>query len=260
MTTQAITGRTRHPAKAFGALVKIEAKLAGRAPVGLVLGFALPVLLLVILGSVPALRKPIHPGSALTLLGQYIPVLIGLVLSMIALVSLPIPLALNRERGWLRRFSTTPVAPAWLLAAQVVVNLVMALMAIVVLVVGGAVFYHVRLPSSQAFGFLLTLVLVTAAMFAIGLLIAALAPTPQVAGVLGTAFLYPLLFFAGLWVPRQAMSHMLQRIGDFTPLGAAMRALQDAMQGSFPTARALLVLIAWAVIFGAAAVRYFRWE
>jgi len=49
----------------------------------------------------------------------------------------------------------------------------------------------------------LSLALVIAAMFAIGLLITAIAPTPQVAGVLGAVCLDPLLFFAGLWVPRQ---------------------------------------------------------
>jgi len=215
-------------------------------------------MLLVILGSVPALRKPIHPGSTLTLFGEYIPVLIGLVLTLIALVSLPIPLAVYRERGWLRRFSATPVGPSRLLAAQVVVNLVIAAMAIVAILAGGTA-YGVRLPSQPA-GFVMALVLVTAAMFAIGLLVAAIAGTPQVAVVLGSACLYPMLFFSGLWVPRQDMSPMLQRIGDFTPLGAGMQALQDAMTGQFPTARALLVMAAWAVVFGAAAVRFFRWE
>ncbi len=59
-----------------------------------------------------------------------------------------------------------------------------------------------RRPKNRTFA-VLSLALVIAAMFAIGLLITAIAPTPQVAGVLGAVCLYPLSFFAGLWVPRQ---------------------------------------------------------
>ena len=57
---------------------------------------------------------------------------------------------------------------------------------------------------------MLSLALVIAAMFAIGLLITAIAPTPQVAGVLGAVCLDPLSFFAGLWVPGKSMSHPLR--------------------------------------------------
>ena len=45
-----------------------------------------------------------------------------------------------------------------------------------------------------------------------------------------------------------------------TPLGAAVEALQRAMQSGFPPASSLLVLAAYTVIFGALAVRFFKWE
>ncbi len=44
---------------------------------------------------------------------------------------------------------------------------------------------------------MLALVLATAAMFALGLLIAARPTTPAAAGVFGSLALYPMLFFAG---------------------------------------------------------------
>jgi len=34
----------------------------------------------------------------------------------------------------------------------------------------------------------------------------------------------------------------------------------SSMQGSFPPAQPLLVMAAWAVVFGLAAVKLFRWE
>ncbi|HEU5355535.1 MAG TPA: hypothetical protein VFU65_13785 [Actinocrinis sp.] len=49
-------------------------------------------------------------------------------------------------------------------------------------------------------------------------------------------------------------------MSDYTPLGAAVQALQDSMSGTFPAARALLVLVAYAAVFGYGAVRMFSWE
>jgi ABC-2 type transport system permease protein len=56
------------------------------------------------------------------------------------------------------------------------------------------------------------------------------------------------------------MVPVLRDIGDWTPLGAAVRALKNSMQGTFPSAQSLLVMTAYAVAFGFLAVRCFRWE
>jgi len=258
MTTYAIPSRIRPRARTFRELVTVETKIALRVPVGLVLGVLIPVVLLAILSAIPGLKKP-APGSTLTMFTQYVPVLIGLSLCLIALISLPIPMVTNRQMGVLRRFATTPAPRSWLLATQVIINVVLALVAIVILVAGGVAFFGAHLPSQWP-GFVLSALLATAAMFAIGLLITAVAPTPQVAGVLGTVLLYPLLFFAGMWTPKQNLSPLLQHIGNYTPLGAAVQAMDAAMQGNFPPARPLLVMAAYAVLFSIAAIRFFRWE
>jgi len=261
MTTHAIPRRirpARPPGRGFRALAAIEAKLALRAPIGLVLGVLLPAMFLVIFNAIPALKKP-AAGTTLTLFAQYIPVLICLSLALIALVSLPIPLVTNRQAGVLRRFSATPAPPSWLLAAQVLTNMAMAVVAIVIIVGGGAMFFGVPLAPQLA-GFTLSAILAAIAMFAIGLLVAAIARSPAVAGVLGTVLLYPLLFFAGLWAPRQDLAPVWQHIGTYTPLCAAVQAMESAMQGHFPGAQPLLVMAAYAVVFGVAAIRLFRWE
>ena len=258
MTTHAMPVPVRSPARGFGELVKVETKIAVRAPLGLALGVLLPVIVLVIVGAIPEMKK-LAPGSTLTMFSQYIPVLIGTSLCLIALINLPLSLVTNRQIGVLRRFATTPAPPAWLLAAQLIINTAVAVMAIIILIAGGVLFFGASLPSQWP-GFVLSVLLATAAMFAIGLLITAIAPTPQVAGVVGTVLLYPLMFFAGMWIPMQNMSPLLHHIADYTPLGAAVQAMDAAMQGSFPPARPLLVMAAYAVVFGAAAIRWFRWE
>jgi len=258
MSVATATLTHRPPRRAMRELVVAEAKLVWREPAGLVLGVFVPVLLLVIFGMAPGLKKHIVGVSPpTTYMSFYVPVLIGMVLTLIALVTLPIGLVLQRERAFLRRLSTTPVAPRWLLAAQVVVNLALALLAMILIVAGAVVFFHVAAPV-QLGGFVLSALFATAALFAMGLVIAAIAPSERAAGVLGTVLLYPLLFFAGLWTPK--MSGTMHRISNFTPLGAAVHAMLSSMHGTFPSAEPLLVMAGYAVVLGFLAVRLFRWE
>jgi ABC-2 type transport system permease protein len=216
-------------------------------------------LLEVIFGNVPGMNRPEAKLGGLTFFNVYFPIVIALSVAILALVSLPTRLSSYREQGILRRLSTTPVPPSWMLAAQVVMNLALAVAALGVVVVVGATAYGLGMPK-QPGGFVLALVLTIAAMFAIGLWVSSFARSGAVANGIGQLVLYPLLFFAGLWVPREEMTPVLRSIGDWTPLGAAVQALQSSMQGAFPSAQSLLVMFAYALVFGFLAVRFFRWE
>ena len=90
--------------------------------------------------------------------------------------------------------------------------------------------------------------------------ISAIARTQNAAQDIGHLLVWPTLFFAGLLFPRWALPAVLRDIGDWTPSGAAVHALQDSMLGTFLSAQLLLVLAGWAVVFGFLAVRCFRWE
>jgi ABC-2 type transport system permease protein len=100
------------------------------------------------------------------------------------------------------------------------------------------------LGAPRAFGgFILALILSIATMFAIGLWVSAVARTTGAAGAIGQLLLYPLLFFAGLWLPQERMGSVLTQISHLTPLGAAVHSLQSSMLGTFPSADSLLVLV-----------------
>ena len=123
----------------------------------------------------------------------------------------------------------------------------------------GRVAFGVRLPGQLA-GFVLAYLLSAAGVFAVGLLIAALAPSGKAGNSIGTLLFFPSMFFAGLWTPREAMPAAIRRIGDFTPLGAGERALHEAAVGHWPNLLSIVVLFGYVVVFGAAAARLFRWE
>jgi len=52
----------------------------------------------------------------------------------------------------------------------------------------------------------------------------------------------------------------MQQIGNFTPLGAALHAVRDSWMGLAPRPEYLGIMAAYAVIAGALAARFFRWE
>jgi ABC-2 type transport system permease protein len=243
---------------AFGKIVVNEARLAWRRPIGLIGGVGIPVLLLVIFGELPAFQQPAASLGGLTPFDVYVPILSVFALAMLALMGLPIPLVTYRELGVLRRLSTTPVPQSWLLAAQGAVQLCVALTALVVIVVAGVTVFGAAVPRSLG-GFALSAVMSIAGLFPIGLVIAAIARTANGASVIGRLAFFPMMFFAGLWLPRELMPAVLLDISNYTPLGAAVEAMQESMLGGSLPAAPLLVLAAYAVVFGFLARRFFRW-
>jgi ABC-2 type transport system permease protein len=120
---------------AFGKVVLNEARLTWRRPIALIAGVALPVFLTVLFGNLPTFRQAPASFGGITLFDAYVPVLAVFSLAMLALLGLPTPLASYRELGILRRLSTTPVPPSWLLAAQGLVQLCVAVAGIAVILV-----------------------------------------------------------------------------------------------------------------------------
>ncbi|GII97202.1 ABC transporter permease [Sinosporangium siamense] len=240
-------------------LIKAESKLCLRDKVAPLWGVGFPLIVLIILGAIPTLREPVEGGGGLTYFDFYVPVLILFNLAILATAALPITLAGYRESGVLRRLRTTPIGPARVLTAQLVASFAIALVAMILFLAVAGLGFGVDLPRNP-FGFAVAWLLAAAALLSIGLLITALAPGRGPASAIGTVLFFPLMFFAGLWVPIPQMPPVLQTISYYTPLGAGMRAFQDAYQGNFPSILPLVILTAYAAGCSLIAVRWFRWE
>ena len=240
-------------------LTAMELRLFLREPNGFVWCVLVPVVILVILGNVTPFQKP-EPGlGGLRVIDLYVPILATMALAGLALFITPLFLAVYREKGILRRLATTPVGHTKVLVAQLAVQAVTGFVTVVVMLAVAAAAFGVTLPA-QPFGFVLTLLLTAGALFGIGLLIGSVVSSSRVAGGIGSALFFPMMFFAGLWVPREGMPDWLARISDYTPLGASVQALRDTSDGGWPSVASLAVLAAYAVLAWLAATRYFRWE
>jgi len=183
----------------------------------------------------------------------------GIALAVLGLSVLPTTLATYREKGVLRRLATTPVRPAYLLAAQLALYAVAGLCTVAVLIVAGDVLFGTPVPKLWP-AFLGTLVLGMAALFAIGLLVAAVAPTGKAGQAIGMILFFPSLFLGGVYIPRETMPAVLRNIGDYSPLGATLKTMRDAWMGTEPRVAQVAIMGGYAVVAGLAATKLFRWE
>jgi ABC-2 type transport system permease protein len=241
-------------------LTIVESKLFLREPGAWIFSVLLPTFILVILGVVLAPHTPSEYLGGQRFLDVFVPSLIVITLATLCVNLLPARLVAYREKGVLRRLSTTPVNPALLLIAQFIINIVAAVLAVVLLMVVGTLGFHIPLPR-QPLGFLVAFLVFLVGMsslFAFGLLVAAVAPTPRVGAALIVPLFIFVMFVGGVYVPRVFLPEVVIRIGEYTPPG--VQALLDAWTGAPPPLLPLAIMALLAIIAGMAAVRLFRWE
>ena len=231
----------------FAKLTRIELKLLLREGSSFVT-MLIPLFVLVIFGISVERGDTVLP--ALTM---------AIVVALKALYEVPTLLGNYRERGILRRISTTPARPTALLAAQLVVQLLLLALSVAILLAVATFALGLSLPQHIPWA-AVAFALGTAAMFAIGLFIAAVTPNARMATAIGVLLYFPLAFLGGVTIPRESMPPLLARIGEFTPLGAFRQALQDAWSGATPQPLHLAVLVVYAAVVGLASAKLFRWE
>jgi ABC-2 type transport system permease protein len=240
-------------------LLKIEGKLALREPTGLAMGIGFPIILLVIFGIIGIAVPGNVAGTGLTILDIYVPIVIVIGFISTGISSLPVTLVRYREMGWLRRISTTPTPPSRLLAAQLTLNLVVALVTILIVIFGSELVFGAALQVSIPY-FVLSIVLSIAALFSLGLVVAALAPSQTIASGLSGGLFFLLLLLSGLWIQPSIVGEPFATIMYYSPSGAAVRTLLYSAFNATPPLTAIVAMVVYALIFAFIAIRYFRWE
>lgn len=238
-------------------LMVCEAKMVVRDTAGLVVPLGLPLLILV-MSAQSAASQPI--GGGLTALEAYVlPLVFTVVIATIGIVNMPSFLAYYRRSGILRRLAVTPASPIMVLVAQAVVSLVQALAGIA-LAFAIAVLAFGAVPPVDLGGALLAVALGIAAMYGVGMIVAALAPTPNSAVAIGLVAFFALGALGGLFGGMAALPEPLATVGEVLPFGATVQALSAAWVGVPIEPAQLLGLGAAALVGGAVGAVCFRWE
>lgn len=245
---------------ALAALVKTQSKVFAREPLSVFFGLVFPALLLVVIGTVyPGASDP-DPGlGGRSLVEIYAPVSITLGLATVALSLLPAVLGGDREKGILRRLSTTPAHPRTMVGAHLIVQLAVVTIATVAAILLGVLVFGLGFPESPGW-FLVSYVLGAVSLISVGLLIGALVPTASSGQGIGMLFYFPLLFFAGVYLPLEVMPGAVRTVSGYTPSGAAVQALSASWAGGTPDISNIVVMVAHTLVVGSLAVVLFRWD
>jgi len=238
-------------------IIEIEARLFVRDRLNSVFALLFPTVLLLGLGAIPALRTPSPEFGGVRFIDSYLSSVVVFTLAFIGLQRVPTVVATYREKGVLRRLATTPMHPARLLVGQMVVNFCAAILSVLVTMVVAHVVFGVDLPH-HPLGLAAAVVLGGAGTFALGLVIASLAPNARAAGGWATVVFMLLMFFGGVYLPRFMLPTAIQTIGSYSPPG--VEALQQAWLGSAPDWRHLAIMGLVSLVAGTVAARTFRWE
>jgi ABC-2 type transport system permease protein len=242
---------------AFTTILKMETRLLIREPAWWLASIVLPSVVLLGLGLVFAPHRPDPALGGQRFIDLFVPSLLVITLATLGLQTLPVRLATYRERGILRRFSTTPLRPSQVLLAQLVVYLVTAVLALVLLIVVGYVAFAIPIPRDPI-GYIAAFLVGMSSLFALGLLIAAIVPSTRAASALGLPLFFVAMFLGGVYLPRWLLPEFLGTLGTYAPPG--VEGLQDAWLGAPVDLVPLVVMGVGAVAIGALAVRVFRWE
>ncbi|BCJ62155.1 ABC transporter permease [Micromonospora endophytica] len=238
-------------------LVGCESKMVVRDTAGLMVPLGLPLLILLTSASSAADQVVVNGRTALDVF--VLPIVITMVIAMIGIINMPSFLAYYRRSGILRRLAVTPASPAMVLAAQAIVSIIQTIVGSAGALVVAYVVFDANPPAGTA-AVLGVLALTMAAMYATGMIVAAVAPTPNSAVAIGLVVFFAVGALGGMFGGRDALPEPLAEIGAWLPFGAAVEALSAASAGTGVEAAHLLGLSGTVVLGAVVAGLLFRWE
>src|SRR5436190_10474170 len=241
-------------------LTWLEIRIFVREPLGFVAAVGVPLAIFLVLGRSVSPTAD-HLAKTTQFLTQDLPLYVSIYISINAALSLIAVISIYREGGILKRLRATPLRPAVILAAHVLVKLVFTGISLLVMILAGRRFYPVTLhPHVTAFA--LAVVVTTVAILCMGFVIASMVPTARFAQLIGTAISYPMGAIPGMFVPLASLPRPWALLGGALPMSHAVALLRGAWAGTgwlelMPHLGALGLTIAISL---ALTTRVFRWE
>jgi len=241
-------------------LTWVEIKLFLREPYSAFFTLVFPVMLLLLFGSIYGNQPAALFGGRGTV-DIMVPGYAALIIGTTGLMSLTITVTSYRERGILRRLRLTTLRPADVLLSQVAVLFVMNVLGTVLLVVVGKVIYGLHLPADPL-SVLAAFLLGSLSFFALGFVLAGVAPTARAAQIIAMVIFYPMIFLSGSGMPIEILPASVRRISQALPLTYVTNLLRGAWAGESWRGHWTDVVVLMAVLVAGLLIsaRTFRWE
>lgn len=239
---------------------RLEQRAFWRNPEYAVLTFALPVVLLLVLGA--TIAGHIQPGTSIQEDTLLVPGILAFGLIVAAYVNLASRIALLRGEGVLKRIAATPLPPGVYLASQLASTFVTtALIAGTTMAAGGVAFKAIP-GGGGVLALAAGLCLGTACFTALAVAISSAIPSAETAGPLTLATYLPFAILSGVFSTTLTLPGWLARGLGVFPVKALVDVLRAGYASGprpFPAAD-VAVLAAWTLLGIVLARRFFRWQ
>ena len=243
---------------------RYDQKQFWREPASVFFTVVLPLIFFTLFAAIFGNDTTVVNGTKIDTATYYVPAIIALSLINATFVNLTIWLTIQRERGQLKRIRATPV-PAWVvIAGRTLTAVVIAAIMVVTVCLFGFALYGVDLPTSTLPGVVVSVLVGTLSLAALGFAAAAAVPSENAAPPIANVIVLPLEFISGIFVPADNIPDWMNTIAGVFPV----KPLFDSLLAAFdPTATGigldwgdLAVVAAWGVAGLVFALRRFRWS
>ncbi len=201
--------------------------------------------------------------KSLKTIQYYTPGLLGWSLATAGTAGAALTLVNWRKTQLMRRLRLSPVGPATVLGARVLVSVLLGLVQMVIFI-GVALLPFFGLQLSGAWWMAVPLVIAGVfAFLSIGLLVAAFAKTEDAAQGIVQIIVLPMAFLSGAFFPLDGAPQWLQVVSRLLPLRYLTDALREVMvRGASPVSVLPTIggLLLFAIVLTAIASRFFKWE
>ena len=183
-------------------------------------------------------------------------------LTAVGLMGYSNALARDRDRGVFQRLRVAPIPNAFIMVSRLLVQLAMIVVLTVVVFVVAYQHLHVALPpTAYVFG-LLAAFLGGALYLGLGQLIAGLQKNAETVNAT-TRLVYFVFIMVGLFGEMGVLGEQLKNVVRWSPYGTVKTIVAAALQPSAwnsDTSTALVVTVAYSVVFAVLGIRWFRWN
>ena len=222
--------------------------------------FFLPILFFLIFGSIygNSIITKEHIRAAPFLQAG----MIGYGVASTAFAGLAITMVIRRESGVLKRIRATPLPPTTYLLAVLVSTFIVFVIEAALMVVIGRLLFHIAFP--ERLGSLFVILMLGAACFAaMGLGLTGVVRSAEGSSAVVNFVYLPMAIISGTFFTPKEFPSFLRAIADVLPLTYYTKLTRDVMVRNhhvWSETGSIGVVVLWAVIGLAAAVRGFRWQ
>jgi ABC-2 type transport system permease protein len=263
MRVQARTGSRPATGPLLVRQVRHQNKLFLRNPFSAFFSLALPLMFLLLLGSLNSGQQlPQRDGIAYI---QFLtPGLLAFAVVSTCYTGLATGVAINRDLGILKRVRGTPLPASVYVAARILSSIWFAVVGAVIMVAVGVALFDLQVVWRMLPAAVVTLLLGAACFCALGMAVAALIPNGEAAPAVANFTILPIAFVSDLFYPLDDAPTWLQAIGSVFPVKHFALALEETFNpfvaGTGFRWDHLAVVALWGAAGLLVAIRKFRWE